>query len=98
VTQKEREEVDGLCLTLAACKLELSQCQQVMSNAGQDIQNLQQEVSNLTLERTALFQALWDCQKERKLYKDRLEQLQPVGFVFCPAPVPAQDQLEAPAK
>ncbi len=38
--------------------------------------NQQQEIKNLTLERTALFQALWDLQKFRKQQDGKIAELE----------------------
>lgn len=47
----------------------------------QALQDVTQRESNLTLERTALFQALWDCQKERKLLSDKLKEQSKVSVI-----------------
>lgn len=59
----------------AQCRQTLVQFQSALASASATLSNQKQEIANLTLERTSLFQALWDLQKERKKLIGEIEQL-----------------------
>ncbi len=70
------------------------------NNLEQENTNLKQQVENVTLERTALFQSLWDLQKLRKQQNAEIAQLkshpQLTGLVmtFCAGEEPEAVQQD----
>jgi hypothetical protein len=71
--EQEQERMKALELRLGEAQWDLEATKQRLAVTQSDLANSRIRESNLELERTALFQALWDIQKERKQLRDELD-------------------------